>query len=169
MSSRPVLFVSTPLLTLTFGREWGGQRKAFRSGAVVEQGPWDRRKRSPFAGRRGMPFQDPVGRRFSSVQRGMLVCGRRLKCQVVPTMAAGREAPGQAQSDLGLGGLGILGRRTGLGGAHWGCRRAPQRGSASCPSWRHGWDQEPMGLAVWRSPPARSERQPGLGQVGRDC
>lgn len=67
-----------------------------------------------------MLFQDPAGSRSSSVKWGVLV---GLRCHVevpmVPTMAAGRAAPGQAQRDLGLGGLGILGRRTGLGGAHW--------------------------------------------------
>lgn len=116
-----MLFVSTPLLTVTFGREWGGQRKAFLSGAVVEQGPWDRRKQSPFAGRRGLLFQDPAGQ-VQQCPAGHAGVWKGLKRQVVPmvpTMAAGRAAPGQAQSDLGLGGLGILGRRTGLGGAHW--------------------------------------------------
>lgn len=96
-----------------------------------------------------------------SAMQNKLACAGDLNCQMeLPAVAA--VAQGIAWSDPGLGGVAILGWRTGFGGACWeASRSAPQLSSACCPRWTHQQDREPVGMrsshvpyggggAVWR-------------------
>lgn len=92
---------------------------------------------------------------------------------MVATMAASRGATGlDAWSDLGLGTVGIRGQRTGLReGALWETAGVLQSqtqpaGRALLAELEASVGPGTGGLAVWKSPPAGSERPPGLREVG---
>lgn len=99
-----------------------------------------------FAGWRRMIFQDSAGSRSTVPCRTSWPVGGDLNCQMeLPAVAA--MAQGIAWSDPGLGGVAILGWRTGFGGACWeASRSAPQLGSACCPRWTHQQVWEPVGM-----------------------
>lgn len=119
-----MLFASTPLLTLNFREEWGGQDKttSWSSGGVRALGQKQTRS---IAGWKGVLSPVSAGSRACSAKQDMLAGGtgppKLGRVAMVATMAASRGAAGlDAWRDLELGRMGIRGQRTGLsGGALW--------------------------------------------------
>lgn len=144
-------------MTLSFGPEGDGQDQAFLPRAEMEGRSWDRSRQGPFAGWRGMLFQDSAGSRPRGAKQDMPACGREPHMPVRVARGGYRATGHTALNDPGLAGW-----------AFWGGRLALEELSLLS-KLEASVGLGAVGLAVWGSPHAGCEGQHGLGWVGRDC